>query len=247
MPPSTAANWGLSPRWPAVTRIDSGRWPPSTARCSLLVSPPRSVPGRGRAARCRVRLVLRAGAPPIAGARGVLMGPDHRGIDADLPDDQPLGVGLGLQVGEDLLPGAVALPAAKQPIHRLPRPVAGGGVPPRLPGPGPPADPIDQLALAPGGWPAGLLTPRQQRLQPGPLLVGQVPSSHPRSMAPDPPTSESGPSGPGDGPQPAPGAPRADRRRPGRVHASGVASPARSRPCASRTRSGSLSLSGVLP
>jgi hypothetical protein len=25
MPPNTAANWGLSPRWPAVTTIDSGR------------------------------------------------------------------------------------------------------------------------------------------------------------------------------------------------------------------------------
>ena len=44
IPSSTVWNWGLSPRWPAVTTIDSGRWPPSTARCSLVVSPPRERP-----------------------------------------------------------------------------------------------------------------------------------------------------------------------------------------------------------
>jgi hypothetical protein len=44
MPASTAANWGLSPRWPAVITIDSGRWPCSQARCTLVVSPPRDRP-----------------------------------------------------------------------------------------------------------------------------------------------------------------------------------------------------------
>ena len=125
------------------------------ARCSLVVSPPRERPARGRPARCRPRPVLRVGGPPFAGPGGVLMGTGDGGVDADLPGDQPLGVGLGLQPGQDPLPGAIALPAAKQPIHRLPGPVAGGHIPPRRPGAGSPADPINQLAFAPvGGRPA---------------------------------------------------------------------------------------------
>ena len=121
------------------------------------------------------------------------MGSGHRGVHADLPGDQPFGVGSGRQGGEDLAPGAVALPAAKQPVHRLPRPVAGRHIPPRRPGPGPPADPIDQLPLAPGGWPAGLLAGGQQRLQPGPLFVGEVASSPARSISRGISTFETGP------------------------------------------------------
>ena len=124
------------------------------------------------------------------------MGSGHRGVHADLPGDQPFGVGSGRQGGEDLAPGAVALPAAKQPVHRLPRPVAGRHIPPRRPGPGPPADPIDQLPLAPGGWPAGLLAGGQQRLQPGPLFVGEVASSPARSISRGISTFETGPSVP---------------------------------------------------
>jgi hypothetical protein len=194
MPPNTAANWGLSPRWPAVTRIDSGRWPPSTARCSFVVSPPRERPSAWSwgllstppgSSRCRA---------PLCGPGSVLVRPGHRGIHADLPGDQALGVGLGLQGGENPPPGAVALPAPEQPVHRLPGPVAGGHVPPRRAGAGPPADPVDELAFAPGRWPARLLAGGQQRLQPGPLLVGQVSSSHTGSISRDPPTFETRPS-----------------------------------------------------
>jgi sugar-phosphatase len=56
----------------------------------------------------------------------MLVSPGHGRVHAHLPGDQPLGVDLRLQGGEDLLPGAVALPAPKQPIHRLPGTVAGG-------------------------------------------------------------------------------------------------------------------------
>jgi hypothetical protein len=35
---------GCRPRWPAVMTINSGRWPCSQARCSLVVSPPRDRP-----------------------------------------------------------------------------------------------------------------------------------------------------------------------------------------------------------
>src|SRR5512133_4023395 len=123
----------------------------------------------------------------------MLMRPGHRGVHADLPGDQPLGIRLGLQGGEDPLPGAVALPAPTQSVHRLPGPVAGGGVPPWRAGAGAPADPVDELAFAPGGWPAGLLAPGQQRFQSGPLLVGQVSSSHARSFSRNTPTFETHP------------------------------------------------------
>ena len=131
---------------------------------------------------------------PLCGPGGVLMGAGDGGVDADVPGDQPLGVRLGLQAGEDALPGAVALPAAKQPIDGLPGPVAGGHIPPRRPGPGPPADPVDQLAFAPGGWPARLDALGQQRRQPGPLLVGEVSTSHAGSISRDTPTFETRPS-----------------------------------------------------
>jgi hypothetical protein len=38
---STGWNCGLSPRCPAVTISDRGRWAASKARCSLVVNPPR--------------------------------------------------------------------------------------------------------------------------------------------------------------------------------------------------------------
>src|SRR5215203_4770488 len=187
---STAANWGESPRWPAVNTIDSGRWPCSTARWSLQLSPPRERPRAWSAgsvstppgsSRCR---------SPLAGPSSVLVSAHHGGVDADLPGDQPARVRLGLQGGEDPPPGAVALPAPKQPVHHLPRAIAGGHVPPWPAGPGPPADPVDQLPLAPRRWPARLLALGQQRLQPGPLLVGQVSSSHAGSISLNHPTSE---------------------------------------------------------
>src|SRR4029453_1021091 len=155
---------------------------------------PGNARARGRLARGRRRPVLRVAAPPFAGASGVLVGAGDGGVHADLPGDQPLGVGLSLQGGEDPLPAAVTLPAPKQPIPRLPWAVAGGYVPPRCPRPGAPADPVDQLAFAPPGWPAGLPARGEQRLQPGPLLISEVPSSHARSISRDPPTFETRPS-----------------------------------------------------
>jgi hypothetical protein len=127
------------------------------------------------------------------------MGAGDGGVDADVPGDQPSRVRLGLQTGEDLLPGAVALPAAEQPVDGLPRSVPCGHIAPRRARAGPPADPVDQLSLAPPGWPARLLALGQQRLQPGPLLVGEVSSSHSRSISPHLPTSETHPNGHGRG------------------------------------------------
>jgi hypothetical protein len=128
------------------------------------------------------------------------MGSQHGGVDADIPGDQPGSVRPGLQGGEDLLPGAVALPAPEQPVDGLPGPVPCGHVPPWRAGPGTPADPVDELAIAPGGWPARLLAGGQQRLQPGPLLVGQVSSSHVGSISRGTPTFETRPSSMAKGP-----------------------------------------------
>src|SRR4029453_1691065 len=141
MPPRTAPNWGLSPRWPAVTTIDRGAGHPRRPGAACSSAHPGSARGHDLGARCRPRPVLRVAGPPFAGAGGVLVGPGHRGIDADLPGDQALGVGLGLQGGEDLLPGAVALPAPEQTVDGLPWPIPLGHVPPRRAGPSPPADP----------------------------------------------------------------------------------------------------------
>jgi hypothetical protein len=99
----------------------------------LVVSPPRERPSPWSAGSLSTRPVLRVAAPPLAGPSGVLVGADDGGVHADVPGDQPARVGLGLQLGEDLLPGPIALPAPKQPIDGLPGPVAGRHIPPRRP------------------------------------------------------------------------------------------------------------------
>src|SRR4029450_11935756 len=96
----------------------------------------------------------------FASASGVLMSAGDGGVPANIPGDKAVGIGLGLQLAEDPLPGPVALPAPKQAIDGLPGPVADGQVPPRRPGPGPPADPVNQLAFGPPRRPAGLLALR---------------------------------------------------------------------------------------
>lgn len=42
----------------------------------------------------------------------VLVGTGHRGVDRDIPGDQRLRVGPGLELFEDPVPGAVPLPSA---------------------------------------------------------------------------------------------------------------------------------------
>ena len=94
MPPRTAQTAGCrragrrSPRSTAA----AGHPRPPGAACSS--ARPGSARGHDLGARCRPRPVLRVAGPPFAGARGVLMGPGHRGVDADLPGDQALDVGL---------------------------------------------------------------------------------------------------------------------------------------------------------
>lgn len=50
----------------------------------------------------------------------MLMGATHCGIDAQVPRDPTLRVGLGLKSGEDPVPGAVSLPSAEQSLASEP-------------------------------------------------------------------------------------------------------------------------------
>src|SRR5689334_22919548 len=77
-----------------------------------------------------------------AGAR-VLVRPADGRVDTHCPADTSLGISLGPQPGEDLRPGAVALPTTEPAIQRFPRRVRLGHVPPRRARPDPPPDPVD--------------------------------------------------------------------------------------------------------
>jgi hypothetical protein len=51
---------------------------------------------------------------PFSGPGGVLVGADHGGVDHHLPVDLTDGIGFGLGVGEESLPGAIGLRAANR-------------------------------------------------------------------------------------------------------------------------------------
>lgn len=67
----------------------------------------------------------------LTGPGRMLMGAADRGIDAKVPRDRPLRIGLGLEPGEDPLPGAVPLPSAEHFVDPASRSVVDGEVPPR--------------------------------------------------------------------------------------------------------------------
>lgn len=113
----------------------------------------------------------------------MLMRPGNRRVHAHVPGDQAFHVSLGLQLGEDPTPGAVTLPAPKESVNGLPLAVAGGDVTPGRTGPRPSPYAVDQLTLRPERRPPRLLTYRQQRLQPGPLLACQISTPHEWIMA----------------------------------------------------------------
>lgn len=105
----------------------------------------------------------------FSGAGGMLVCAGDGGVDADVPGDQPVGVGPGLELVEDSLPGPIALPAPEQPIDGFPRAVPDRHVPPRRTRPCPSPNAVNQLPLGPDWRPSRLLPHRQHRLQPGPL------------------------------------------------------------------------------
>lgn len=116
------------------------------------------------------------GLPIAAGARGVLVGPADRGVDVDLPRDQPSRVRPGLPSGQQFRPGAVALPAAEKSVDRLPRPVVRREISPRSTSPHAPLNTVDQIPSARRR--STQHRNRQQRLQYRPLHVRKIPSPH---------------------------------------------------------------------
>ena len=107
MRPSTAWNCGLSPRWPAVTMMDRGFCRCSHARCTLVVSPPRDRPRPWSAGSSSTPPGGSACRSPFSAPGRVLVRPGHRGIDRDVPGDQPGRIGPRLRRGHDRAPGTV--------------------------------------------------------------------------------------------------------------------------------------------
>jgi hypothetical protein len=109
-----------------------------------------------------------------AGTRRVLMRTADRGVHAHHPAALPSSIGVCLQHGQDRRPGAITLPAANPSVQRRPGCILRGHVPPRRPGPHPPADPVDDLPFSP----PGRTTPHRRRRQRGrqhrPLRVGEI-------------------------------------------------------------------------
>lgn len=101
-----------------------------------------------------------------------------RGVDVDVPGDEFLGIGLGLQLGEDPLPGAVPLPATEKVVHPGPRAVSLGHIPPRSTGTGAKPYAVDQLPSGPYRRAPWLLARGQQQFHPGPLRIRQVSTCH---------------------------------------------------------------------
>jgi hypothetical protein len=116
----------------------------------------------------------------------MLVGAGDSRVHPEVPGDQSLGVGPGLQLLEDAVPGAVPLPTPEQPVHRLPWTVPLGHVPPGSTSAGAPAYAVYQLPFGVRRWPAGLLPGREQGLQLRPLGEAR-PRARLMGQSPDPP------------------------------------------------------------
>ena len=114
------------------------------------------------------RFALRAAIP--AGTGRVLVCPADRGIHAEPPADPARRVRRGLQPRHHPRPRAVALPAAEQPVDRLPPAITPRHIPPRRARAGPPPNPVNQLPAMPDR-PAPAPGQRQHPHQIGPLLI----------------------------------------------------------------------------
>ena len=112
------------------------------------------------------------------------MSPDRTGVDTDGPLDVPDGVVLDDDLIQHAFPGAVGGPDPQPLVSGLPRPVALGQVPPRCTGAQLPQDRVDHLAVITPP-PTATLDRRQQRLDPCPGLIGQLPTPHHRAMITD--------------------------------------------------------------
>src|SRR3954453_21945263 len=121
---SRAVSCGLSPAWPAVRTRLSGSPLPSTIRCSLVDRPPRDRPSASPAG-IPDRFLSFELAPcaraRVAGAGGVLVRPDHGGVDAGQPVELSRRIARRLHRRHQSGPGAVLGPAVVALPPGLPR------------------------------------------------------------------------------------------------------------------------------
>jgi pimeloyl-ACP methyl ester carboxylesterase len=170
---SNAGSSGASCRCPAVTRITSGRPPPSTRRCSLLLSPPRLRP-RPHPAAVRFPLAVRhARLAPCAG--GVLVGADHAAVHVmHQPVQLTEGVGAAGDLGQQPVEHTQATPAVEAAGDRAPGTKGVGQVPPRRAGAQQPHDRFQDLAVVLVGPAGGRALRGQQRFEHCPSRVGKL-------------------------------------------------------------------------
>lgn len=73
----------------------------STARCSLVVRPPRKRPSPWSSGSAAWPPGGSFYSSPFPHSGSMLVGPDDGGVDVEVPGDQLFRVGLGLEFGED--------------------------------------------------------------------------------------------------------------------------------------------------
>ena len=111
------------------------------------------------------------------GADGVLMGAHGSGVHRDVPVDLTARVGGGLDLLEQVRPGAVRRPKPMALVHGLPRAEPLGKVAPVRPGPDPVENPVDHLSvITPPSAPP--IADRQKRPQLLLLSVCQITPPH---------------------------------------------------------------------
>ena len=116
------------------------------------------------------------------GAGGVLMGAHGSGVDRDVPVDLTVRVGGGLDLLEQVFPGAVRRPQPMALVHGLARAEPLGKVAPVRPGPDPVENPVDHLSvITPPSAPP--IADRQKRPQLLPLSVCQITPPHARTTS----------------------------------------------------------------
>lgn len=95
--------------------------------------------------------------PPFRRPGGVRVSPADGGIDVHIPRDQTLRIGLGLELGDDPRPRAIALPPSEQVVDPVPRAVPLGHITPGRTSSGPPPYAVYQLPPSPHRRTAGLM------------------------------------------------------------------------------------------
>lgn len=160
-----------------VVRTTGGGWPLPSARCSLVVSPPRLRPSASSVH------------PPLVTRSGCMLVRTHgRAIYAHLPDHVSDRVGCGLNVGQQRVPRPISLPALKSRADGPSGTISLGQVAPRRPGPQLPEGAVDDLTVVTPRLPSPPVR-RQQRRQFCPCSIREfLASNRPAASGPQPKT-----------------------------------------------------------